>query len=126
MNNKRRGKNGELEAVKFWKHWGFDARRSSQYSAAGGEGEADILLPDTNLHVEVKRRKPRLSVYDFIEQATRDAKKCDIPIVMARSDDHKWLVVLWADDFAPIYTEYHCSIPDGDAVARNFRKEEEQ
>lgn len=53
VNSRQKGKRGELEAVKFLKSLGFDARRTQQYSGAEGTSDVTCLdLPDW--HIEVK------------------------------------------------------------------------
>jgi len=47
--------------------------------------------------VEVKLRKS-LAVYEFIEQAVRDAKDVKVPVVLMRRDRDEWLVMLRMSD----------------------------
>lgn len=79
-NSKRKGKRGELEAVKFLKSLGFeDARRTQQYN---GDGDSDVVCPDSlpRLSIEVKFGYDR-TAFDFesakfvaaLYQADRDA-----------------------------------------------------
>lgn len=47
--------------------------------------------------MEVKLRKS-LAVYEFIEQAVRDAKDVKVPVVLMRRDRDEWLVMLRMSD----------------------------
>ena len=78
------------------KHWFCpDCIRSAQ---AGGAYAADLLHAGDNLHVEVKRRK-KIAATHFMEQAERDKREEDIPVVVMREDGYPtWLVVLRIED----------------------------
>lgn len=81
VNSKRKGKVGELNAVKFLKSLGYaDAMRSQQYN---GKGDSDVVAPEslTGLHIEVKYGYPHdaFSVgtslwYQSVEQARIDSR----------------------------------------------------
>lgn len=77
-------------------HWFCpDCIRSAQ---AGGAYAADLLHAGTGLHVEVKRRK-KIAATHFMEQAERDKREEDIPVVLMREDGYStWLVVLRIED----------------------------
>lgn len=112
MNSKRKGKNGELELVRLLRANGYDkARRSAQYCGNTGAAADVVGLP--GLHVEVKRVE-HLNVYDALAQAKRDAEAegaGNIPVVMWRRNEHKWLAVLEVEEgFIPIYREYEAGL----------------
>jgi hypothetical protein len=93
-NSCRKGKVGELQAVKALKGWGFpDAERSQQYSGAGDD--SDVVCRETlpNLHIEVKRvEKMALGnglLYEACNQAVRDAKGKPW-VVLWRPNRAKW------------------------------------
>ena len=100
-NSRDKGKRGELEAVAVLDALGLDCRRSVQY--CGRSGDADITCDRFDAHVEVKRTE-RLNPYAFIDQAIRDSKGRRPPLVMMRSSNRPWLVMLRAVDF-PIVAE---------------------
>ena len=102
INSKQKGKQGELECAHVLRQYGYDVRRSVQYS--GANGDADLIgLP--HLHLEVKRVE-RLNLYDAMAQSIHDAREGEIPVVMHRRNNAKWLITLHLDDFMEIYKEW--------------------
>lgn len=99
INSKRKGKEGENEISRYLRDYGYDAHRSVQY--CGANGDADVVGLD-GIHIEVKRVE-RLMVYDAMNQAIRDARKDEIPVVMYRRNKAKWLAILRLDDFMELY-----------------------
>lgn len=101
MNSKRKGSAGERELAKKLRTYGYDTRRSVQYN--GMQGEADIVGID-GLHIECKRcEQVRDEV--FLQQAERDAKKNEIPVVMYRRNGEKWKANMRLDMFMLIWNE---------------------
>lgn len=100
INSKKKGKSGELEISKILRGYGFDgARRSVQYS--GADGDADVIgVP--NLHLEIKRVE-KLNLDSAMEQAKRDCKQGEIPVVVHRKNRQDWRVTLGLDDFMKIF-----------------------
>ena len=102
MNSRQKGKRGELELSKKLREYGYEARRGQQYN--GADGSADVLgLP--GIHIECKRVE-RLNLEDAMAQSKRDAREGEIPTVMHRKNNCKWLVTLDIDDFMRMYGEY--------------------
>lgn len=101
INSKRKGQRGELEWARFCRDQGYDCRRGQQY--CGVEGEDVVGLP--GIHCEVKRTE-NLRVYDAIDQARRDAKPGQLPIVAHRRNHCDWLVIMRAEDWFTIYREW--------------------
>jgi len=98
-----KGKRGEREAAALFRQYGFDARRGVQYH--GGPDSPDVTgVP--GLHIEVKRVE-RLALYDALDQARRDAGPEEIPVVVHRKNDCRWVVVLGFEDFMTLYREWH-------------------
>lgn len=95
INSKQKGKYGELELVHTLKKYGYDARRSVQYS--GANGDADVVGLD-GIHIECKRVE-RLNIDLAMEQSIRDAREGEMPVVMHRKNRKGWLVTLTLDDF---------------------------
>ena len=101
MNSKRKGSAGERELAKILRTYGYDTRRSVQYN--GMQGQADIVgVP--GLHIECKRAA---QVCDevFLQQAERDAKKGDIPVVMYRRNGEHWKANMRLEMFMLIWNE---------------------
>ena len=103
MNSKSKGKRGELELAELLRHAGHaNARRSAQY--CGNTGDALDITGVDGLHIECKRAE---QVRDevFLQQAERDARKGDIPVVMYRRNGEKWKVNLRLELFMLIWNE---------------------
>lgn len=102
-NSRQKGKRGELEIARIFRDYGYrDCRRGQQYS--GANGDADVVgLP--GIHIEVKRRE-RLDIYAAINQAKKDSRSDDLPVVMHRKNDCEWLVTMPMDAWIEIYREW--------------------
>ena len=102
MNSRQKGKRGELALVNRLKEYGFDVRRSQQY--AGINHDADVVGID-GLHIECKyTANGHGSTYEWLEQAIRDKREEEIPVVMhkkiSKTDrGNDWLVTMSLDDF---------------------------
>ena len=95
INSKKKGARGEREACKFLNRYGYHAVRGMQYQ--GSPDSPDIVCPDLDFHVEVKRVN-RFQIYKALEQAKGDCGD-KIPLVLHRRDRGEWIVVLRAKDF---------------------------
>lgn len=95
MNSRNKGKRGELELAAILRKYGFDARRGQQY--CGTSGDADVVgLP--GVHIECKRVE-RLNIDAAMEQAVRDARPGEVPVVVHRRNGKPWLVTQLLPDF---------------------------
>lgn len=101
--SREKGKRGEREAAKFLRGHGYgEARRGQQYS--GASGNADVTgLP--GVHLEVKRTEA-LRLYDALDQARRDATHGEVPVVLHRKNNCRWVVVLDAEDWMMMFREW--------------------
>ena len=106
INSKQKGARGERELARKLRDLGYDCRRSQQYSGLG-DSSADVIgLP--GIHIEVKRTE-RLSLYDAVAQAKRDASGSgDLPAVFHRRSNCEWVVVMELEDWIEIYREWEC------------------
>ena len=101
MNSRNKGAAGERELARILRGYGYNCRRGQQY--CGANGDADVVgLP--GIHIEVKRTE-RFALYDALEQAERDAKSDEMPVVFHRRNNSEWVCVLTLDDFMRIYKE---------------------
>lgn len=103
MNSKSKGKRGELELAELLRHAGHaNARRSAQY--CGNTGDAPDITGVDGLHIECKRAE---QVRDevFLQQAERDARKGEIPVVMYRRKHEEWKANLRLELFMLIWNE---------------------
>lgn len=99
MSSKQKGKRGELEAAKVLRDLGFpEARRTAQYNGKETGSLADIIGVD-GVHIEVKRNE-RLNVNEAMDQAVRDCKDGETPVVMHRKNRTPWLVTMRLEDWA--------------------------
>lgn len=105
MNSKKKGSRGERALRDVWiKHGYTNAHRSQQYSGKG-ESAADLEGIDPKLHIECKVGYTYKTIYDFMEQAERDAKENQIPVVNCKMDRKEWLCVMRLDDFIELWKE---------------------
>lgn len=109
VNSKQKGARYEREVALFLRSQGYEARRSVQYSGKVEESADVIGLP--YIHIECKHYAKKAFDYDWIDQARRDAKGT-IPIVFHRTDNHRNLVTLDAEDFMKIYREFEASMEE--------------
>ena len=97
-----KGKRGERELAGILRDYGYDCRRGQQF--CGSNGDADVVgLP--GIHIECKRVE-RLDLYGAVEQAKRDAKEEELPVVMHRRNNCEWLVTMPLEDWMSMYREY--------------------
>lgn len=100
-NSRRKGKEGELELSHILAGYGFDTRRGQQYS--GATGDADVVgVP--GIHIECKRCETTL-IDDWLDQATRDAREGEIPVVMHRRSRKVWKATMFLADYMAQYKE---------------------
>ena len=105
INSRRKGAKGERELAKILKEYGYNCRRGQQYNGLEGE---DVIGLDY-VHIECKRVE-KLNLYEAIEQAKRDSKEGQFPVVFHRKNNHKWLVIMeLEDDWIKLYNEYYSS-----------------
>ena len=97
-NSKQKGKRGELELVHKLNDLGFDTRRTAQYNGKETGSLADLVGID-GVHIECKRNE-RLNLNDAMDQAIRDAKEDEAPMVFHRKNGKPWLVTMTLADWA--------------------------
>jgi hypothetical protein len=103
VNSIQKGKSYERTVAKIVRSFGFDCRRGQQFS--GGEDSPDVVSEELNwLHFECKHSKV-VKIYDWIDQATRDAGESKIPLVAFRRDRSDDMVSLRLSDFMGIIRE---------------------
>lgn len=95
MNSRAKGKRGELEAAAELRKHGYEARRGQQFS--GGGESPDVVHSIPGVHLEVKRVE-KGALYNWLEQAIRDAGPGKVPIVMHKRNRQEWVAVLRFDD----------------------------
>ena len=100
-----KGKVGERELAGYLREYGYDCKRGVQY--CGKTGAADVIgLP--GIHIECKRVE-RLNIEDAMAQSRRDARAGEIPVVMHRRNNCKWLVTMDLEQWMDLFREYDVS-----------------
>lgn len=95
MNSREKGKAGELELARIIRKHGYIARRGQQF--CGVNGDADIIgIP--GVHIECKRVE-KLNIHDAMQQAVRDAREGEIPVVMHRKNRTEWMATMRLEDW---------------------------
>ena len=106
--SREKGKRYEREIASFLRSHGYDCRRGQQY--CGASGDADVVgLP--GIHIECKHVE-KMSLYDWMDQSVRDAKKEELPAVFHRKNNCETLVTMRADDWMQLYKEYEAGVRD--------------
>lgn len=97
VNSKQKGARAEREVANILKENGYtDARRTAQY--CGNTGDASDVIGLPGFHIEVKHQE-RMQLYNWYEQAVRDTKTDDKPIVIHKQNNKPWLVSMSLNDF---------------------------
>ena len=107
MNSRDKGARGERKWRDQLREAGFKAIRGCQHSARDADGtEApDVICPSLpGIHHEVKFVE-KLNVQNAMDQAIRDAKEHQIPVVAHKKKNCDWLVTVRADDWFRIIKE---------------------
>lgn len=94
INSRNKGKKGEIELAQLLRNQGWmDARRGVQYS--GLKGDADVVGVQ-GIHIECKRCQ-QVSDERWLEQAERDARIGEIPVVIYRRNHEQWKLLIRQD-----------------------------
>ena len=92
-----KGAGFEREIVRALKEMGYDADRNlDQWRDGGGDIRLDHWM------IECKRRA-KISVYEWMEQAIKAANDKQVPVVVARGDNKEALAILRFRDFLEIF-----------------------
>ena len=99
MNSNIKGKQFERWVARYLRNAGHEsARRGQQHR--GGPDSPDVIGLD-GFHVECKNTE-KWRPYDFMAQAERDAADGEKPIVIAKKNRQKPLVIMRLDDFMEV------------------------
>ena len=92
-----KGAGFEREIVRALKEMGYDADRNlDQWRDGGGDIRLDHWM------FECKRRA-KISIYEWMEQAVKAANDKQVPVVIARGDNKEALAILRFRDFLEIF-----------------------
>lgn len=103
INSRAKGANGERELAQYLRNKGhLEARRSAQY--CGKTGDAPDIVGVDGLHIECKRVEQFRDDVS-LQQAERDSRAGDLPIVMYRRNGEEWKALTRLDTFLIIWDE---------------------
>lgn len=97
----------EREIARKLREYGYHTRRGQQY--CGANGDADVVGLE-GIHLECKRTE-RTDLYGWIEQAERDAREGELPVVVHRKNNKKSLAIMDFDVFAILVKDYRPPVP---------------
>ena len=101
-NSRQKGARFERTLAAALRDYGYECRRGQQY--CGKNGDADVIgLP--GIHIEAKHQE-RMSLYDWMEQAKRDAKSGELPAVFHKKNNAEILVSMELADWIKLYREW--------------------
>lgn len=105
INSKDKGARFERQLAGIFRDYGYsDARRTAQYCGNTGDASDVVGLPE--IHVEAKHQE-KMRLYDWMEQAKRDAAGTgEKPVVFHKKNHAEVLVTMRLDDFMEIYREW--------------------
>jgi Holliday junction resolvase len=115
INSKQKGARFERQLASLFRDYGYtDARRTAQY--CGNTGDASDVVGLPGIHIEAKHQE-RMQLYDWMEQAERDAKGTNqFPVVFHKKNNADILVTMKLEDWMELYKEYDAAqaLKDGD------------
>ena len=101
-NSRQKGARFERTLAAALRDYGYECRRGQQY--CGANGDADVIgLP--GIHIEAKHQE-RMSLYDWMDQAKRDAKQGELPAVFHKKNNAEILVSMELSDWIKLYREW--------------------
>lgn len=111
VNSKQKGARFERYLANRLKEYGFEARRTAQYCGNTGDAADVIGLP--GIHIEAKHQEA-MRLYDWMEQAKRDAMKSDnLPVVMHKKNNANVLVTMELESFIRLYNAFYKEVNNG-------------
>lgn len=106
--SREKGKRFERYVANLFKDWGYEAHRTAQYK--GNTGEAGDVEGIPGIHIECKHYKAIGRVYEWYEQAERDARaagKGELPTVIFKADAQPPMVMMHFEDWILLYNEWN-------------------
>ena len=111
LRSRNKGKRGEREAAaEIRRLFRTDANRGRQYH--GRDDAPDIVTGIPDVHFEVKRSET-ISIYDALEQATRDSDSNDrenVPVVLHRQNRKPWVAIVRLDDLPRLAVQLYLTL----------------
>lgn len=106
--SREKGKRFERYVANLFKDWGYEAHRTAQFR--GNTGQAGDVEGIPGLHLECKHYKAIGRVYEWYEQAERDARaagKGELPTVIFKADCQPPMVMMNFEHWIQLYNAYH-------------------
>ncbi len=100
VNSKQKGARFERLLAAKLREYGYDTRRTAQYCGNTGDAADVVGLPD--VHIEAKHQE-QMRLYDWMEQAKRDAKDGRLPAVFHKKNNAPILVTMEFEDWMKLY-----------------------
>ena len=101
VNSKQKGARFERQLASMFREHGYEARRTAQY--CGNTGDASDVVGLPGIHIEAKHQE-RMQLYDWIDQAKRDAAGTgNVPVVFHKKNNAEVLVTMQFDSFMELY-----------------------
>lgn len=96
-NSRAKGARGEREARDIAREYlhASEAYRTQQFCGTNGDSDVSGVFDDC--HVEVKRLK-KIGVFRFLDQAMRDKRDGEFPMLMVKEDRGPWLICFRPQD----------------------------
>lgn len=110
INSKQKGARFERQLASKFRDYGYEARRTAQY--CGNTGDASDVVGLPRIHIEAKHQE-RMQLYEWMDQAKRDAKEGSKPVVFHKKNNADILVTMRFDDWMELYREYETSVNGG-------------
>jgi len=102
--SRNKGKVYEREVAAEFTSRGHEARRGRQY--AGHPDAPDVVVLDSPwLHLEAKRRE-KVAIRKWMDQAVEDASDVQIPVVFHRRSREETLVTMRMEDWFRFFARY--------------------
>ena len=98
--SQRKGAEGERELAALLRGYGYIVTRGGSLSF----GEVPDLTGLPGIHIEVKRVED-LRLRKALQQASRDARAGEIPVVMHRRNREPWQVSMYLQNFQKMYSD---------------------
>lgn len=104
VNRQKKGAAYERHVSSLFRTYNYNARRGQQY--CGANGDADVVgVP--HLHIECKAHENgHGKLYEWLDQAKRDAREGEIPVVIHKRNYCNDLVTMEFSEWIKLYTEW--------------------
>ena len=104
VNRQKKGAAYERHVASLFRTYNYNARRGQQYSGANGDTDVEGV---PYLHIECKAHENgHGKLYEWLDQAKRDAREGEIPVVIHKRNYCNDLVTMEFSEWIKLYTEW--------------------